>query len=396
MKILSSKNSAISSSMTLAITAKAKQLKQQGVDVVSFGAGEPDFNTPENIRTAACERITAGGIGYTEASGLPALKAAICEKLKTDNGLDYKPSQIVVSTGAKQSLFNTLQALCNPGDEVILPSPYWVSYYELVKLADAVPVIVETSAGSGFKPTAEDIESAVSEKTKAIILNSPNNPTGAVYDKALLEAIGAVAEKHDLYILSDEIYEKLIYGETHTSIASLSPDLYARTIVINGMSKAYAMTGWRIGYTASSEAIAKIMGNIQSHATSNPNTIAQYASIEALTGPQDTIEVMRKAFDERRLEMVKRIEAIPMLDCVVPKGAFYVMVDISKCIGKTFAGKVISNSMDFSAALLDDEKVAVIPGIAFNADRYVRLSYATSMENIIEGIDRIGAFCSKL
>lgn len=236
----------------------------------------------------------------------------------------------------------------------------------------------------------------MSEKTKAIILNSPNNPTGAVYDKALLEAIGAVAEKHDLYILSDEIYEKLIYGETHTSIASLSPDLYARTIVINGMSKAYAMTGWRIGYTASSEAIAKIMGNIQSHATSNPNTIAQYASIEALTGPQDTIEVMRKAFDERRLEMVKRIEAIPMLDCVVPKGAFYVMVDISKCIGKTFAGKVISNSMDFSAALLDDEKVAVIPGIAFNADRYVRLSYATSMENIIEGIDRIGAFCSKL
>ena len=395
MKVLSDKNSAISSSMTLAITAKAKQLKQQGVDVISFGAGEPDFNTPENIRNAACERIQAGGIGYTEASGLPALKAAICNKLLKDNGLTYAPAQIVVSTGAKQSLYNTLQALCNPGDEVILPSPYWVSYYELIKMADAVPVPVLTSAENGFEPDSAAIEAAVTEKTKAIILNTPNNPTGAVYDATLLKAIGSVAEKYDLFIISDEIYEKLVYGAQHVSMASLSPSLYARTIVINGMSKAYAMTGWRMGYTASSEAIAKIMGNIQSHATSNPNTISQYASIEALTGPQDTIEVMRQAFDARRIEMVKRIQAIPDLDCVTPKGAFYVMVDISKFIGKSIDGKAIGGSMDFASALLESEKVAVIPGAAFNADAYVRLSYATGMENIIGGIERIASFCGK-
>lgn len=395
MKSLSHKNCGISASMTLAITAKAKQLKDSGVDIVSFGAGEPDFNTPEYIRTAAIKQIEKGGNGYTAASGLIELKQAICAKLKRDNGLDYKPEQIVVSSGAKHSLCNALQALLNPGDEVIIPSPYWVSYYELVKMADGEPVLVEALASNLFKVTVEQLENAVTEKSKAIIINSPNNPTGAVYSKEELAAIGAFATKHDLYIISDEIYEKLIYGNTHYSIAALSDDLKARTIVVNGLSKAYAMTGWRIGYTASIVEIAKVMSNIQSHATSNPNTIAQYASIEALNGDQTPIEEMRKAFDERRQYMVETIKNIKNVSCVEPEGAFYVMVNISHFIGKTISNVEIKNSIDLASLLLDEANIAVIPGIAFGVDDYIRLSYATSMANIQEGLKRLKDFCEK-
>jgi len=396
MKSLSKKNSAIAASITLAITAKAKALKAEGVDVISFGAGEPDFNTPKNIRDAAIERINAGGNGYTAASGLVALKEAICEKLKKDNNLEYKEENIVVSNGAKHSLNNVLLALCNPGDEVIIPGPYWVSYYELVKLADATPVVVMTDASADFKVTVSDLEAALNERTKAIILNSPNNPTGTVYTAEELKVLADFIVAKDLYVISDEIYEKLLYEGEHVSIASFSEAIKERTIVVNGLSKAYAMTGWRIGYTASTTAIAKIMSNVQSHATSNPNTIAQYAGIEALQGSQETIETMRLAFDERRNYMVDKIDSLPNVSCVTPKGAFYVMLDVSAYYGKEIDGIRITDSLSFAEALLEVEKVAVIPGIAFGADQYVRLSYATSLALIQGGLDRIETFLSKL
>lgn len=395
MKPLSRKNLGIEESMTLAITAKAKQLKESGVNIVSFGAGEPDFNTPKYIRDCAVARIEKGGNGYTAASGLIELKTAICEKLKHDNHLEYQPKQIVVSSGAKHSLFNALQAICNPGDEVIIPSPYWVSYYELTKMADAEPILVLAEASNSFKVTLEQLEAAVTSNTKAILINSPNNPTGAVYTEQELRQIGEFAVKHDLYIISDEIYEKLIYGEKHVSIASLSKEIYDRTIVVNGLSKAYAMTGWRIGYTASSLEIAKIMSNIQSHATSNPNTIAQYAGIEALMGDQSPIEEMRVAFEERKDYMVKTIQQMPHISCVEPKGAFYVMVDISYFKGKTINGVTIEGSLDLAAVLIDAANIAVIPGIAFGVDDYIRLSYATSMANIEEGLRRLHQFCEQ-
>ena len=393
MKPLSVKNLGIEESMTLAITAKAKQLKESGINIVSFGAGEPDFNTPKTIRDCAIARIEKGGIGYTEASGLLELKKAVCNKLKSDNDLNYTTKQIVISSGAKHSLFNALQAVCNPGDEVIIPSPYWVSYFELTKMADAEPVLVQAEASNLFKVTPDQLEKAITDKTKALLINSPNNPTGAVYSKEELLAIGALANKYDLYIISDEIYEKLVYGETHISIASLSEALYERTIVVNGLSKAYAMTGWRIGYTASSETIASIMSNIQSHATSNPNTIAQYAGIEALNGDQTAIEEMRLAFEDRKNYMIKTLRAMPQINCVEPKGAFYVMVDVSAFFGKTIEGVEIKGSMEVAAVLIDYANIAVIPGIAFGVDDYIRLSYATSMENIEEGLRRLNKFC---
>ncbi len=390
---LSRKGKGISSSVTLAITAKAKMLKEQGVDVVSFGAGEPDFNTPENIQEAGIKAIKKGFTRYTPASGILELKEAICKKLNSDNNLQYKPSQIVISNGAKHGLYNALMAICNPGDEIIVPIPYWVSYPELIKLVDAIPVYIETKEDDNFKYTKAALLNAITDKTKAIILNSPNNPTGVVYTKEELEMIADIALKHDLIIISDEIYEKLVYGEVkHISIASLNEQIKKRTIVLNGVSKAYAMTGWRIGYTASEEEIAKIMSNIQSHATSNPNSIAQYASVEALNGPQETIELMRKEFENRRNYMVEKINSISDLSCMKPDGAFYVMVNITKFIGKTIKGFVINNSLDLCAALLDVEMVAAIPGSGFGADNYIRLSYATSLENIIEGLNRIENF----
>ncbi|MTI66197.1 MAG: pyridoxal phosphate-dependent aminotransferase [Firmicutes bacterium] len=387
--MLSKKNSKISPSVTLAITAKAKKMKADGEDVVSFGAGEPDFNTPKNIRDKAIEAIEGGDIGYTSSSGLPDLKKAICNKLKNDNDLDYKPENIVVSNGAKHSLFNTFQAILNPGDEVIIPIPYWVSYPELVKMADGKPVFVETDEEKGFKYTKEALVEAINENTKAILLNSPSNPTGTVYTEEELKEIAEIAVENNIYIVSDEIYEKLIYSGKHISVASFGEKIKNLTIVINGMSKCYAMTGWRIGYTACNKEIAKIMTNVQSHATSNPNTVAQYASIEALNGNQDALDEMVKAFTERRNYMVEKINSINNLSCRKPEGAFYVMINISEVIGKEIDGKVIKGSMDFAEYLLDTVKVAVIPGAGFGSDNYVRLSYATSLDNIKEGLKRL-------
>ncbi len=391
--MLSKKAMEISPSLTLAITAKAKKMKAEGIDVIGFGAGEPDFNTPKNIQQAAIKAIEAGQTRYTAASGIIELKEAVVNKFKKDNNLTYKTSQIIISTGAKQCLANIFQAILNPGDEVLIGAPYWVSYPELVQLADGVPTFVDTEESNSFKLTIESLEKAVTKKTKAMILNSPNNPTGTAYTKEELEKIATFAQKHDIIIISDEIYEKLLYGESgHISIASLSEDAYNRTIVINGVSKAYAMTGWRIGYAAASEKITSLMTNIQSHTTSNPCSISQYASVEALNGDQSEVEKMKQEFKKRRDFMVDKINSINNLSCVKPEGAFYVMVNISKVLNKEVDGKIIKDSLTFSDLLLEKEKVAVIPGIAFGVDDFIRLSYATSMENIEKGLNRIEDF----
>lgn len=394
---LSNKAMQISPSLTLAITAKAKKMKADGIDVIGFGAGEPDFNTPKNIQEAGIKAIQEGLTRYTAASGIIELKDAIVNKFKVDNNLTYKPSQIVISTGAKQCLANALQAILNPEDEVLVGAPYWVSYPELIQLADGKAVFVETKEENAFKLTVEALEKATTNKTKAFILNSPNNPTGTVYTKEELVKLAEFAKEKDLLIISDEIYEKLLYGvEGHISIASISEDAYNRTIVINGVSKAYAMTGWRIGYAATSEEITKLMSNIQSHTTSNPCSISQYASVEALNGDQSEVENMKKQFKARRDFMVDRINSINNLSCVKPEGAFYVMVNISKVLGKEFDGKVIKDSLTFSDLLLEKERVAVIPGIAFGVDNFIRLSYATSMDNIKNGLDRIEKFVNSI
>lgn len=394
---LSNKAMQISPSLTLAITAKAKKMKADGIDVIGFGAGEPDFNTPKNIQDAAIKAIQEGLTRYTAASGIAELKDAIVNKFKVDNNLIYKSSQIVISTGAKQCLANALQAILNPGDEVLVGAPYWVSYPELIQLADGKAVFVDTKEENAFKLTVEALEKATTNKTKAVILNSPNNPTGTVYTKEELVKLAEFAKEKDLLIISDEIYEKLLYGvEGHISIASISEDAYNRTIVINGVSKAYAMTGWRIGYAATSEEITKLMSNIQSHTTSNPCSISQYASVEALNGDQSEVENMKKQFKARRDFMVDRINSINNLSCVKPEGAFYVMVNISKILGKEFNGKTIKNSLTFSDLLLEKEKVAVVPGIAFGVDNFIRLSYATSMDNIKNGLDRIEKFVNSI
>lgn len=393
---LSKKAMEITGSVTLAITAKANRMKSEGIDVVSFGAGEPDFNTPEHIQESAIKAIRGGLTRYTPASGILELKKSICSKLKRDNNLDYKPSEIVISNGAKHSIHNALLAICNPGDEVIVPLPYWVSYPELVKLADGVPVFVETREEDGFKYTRKSLLAAITDRTKAIILNSPNNPTGSIYSREDFEMIAKIAVEKDIIVISDEIYEELVYDNNqHISIASLNDEIKKRTIVINGMSKAYAMTGWRIGYAAASEDIIKIMSNVQSHATSNPNSIAQYASVTALEGDQDAIETMRAEFEKRRNYMVDKINSIPLLSCRKPEGAFYVMVNISKVLGKTIKGKEVTGSMTFCDILLEDASVAAIPGLAFGADNYIRLSYATSMENIKEGLNRIEKYLTE-
>ena len=394
---LSRKAQAIEPSLTLAITAKAKEMKEKGIDVISFSAGEPDFNTPKNIINAAIKAMEDGNTKYTSVNGILQLREAICKKFKDDNGLEYNPSQIVVSTGAKQSLANTFLAILNPGDEVIVSTPYWVSYPELIKLADGKPVFVEGDEKSNYKFTKENLEKAVTAKTKAIVLNTPNNPTGTIYNKEELEVIADFAKKYNIIIISDEMYEKLIYdNENHISIASLSKDAYERTIVINGLSKSYAMTGWRIGYCAASEKIAKLMMSIQSHVTSNVCSITQYAALEALNGPQDEITKMINEFEKRRNYMINRIESIDNLSIVKPKGAFYIMINIENCLGKEINGKVLNDSMEFCASLLENEKLAVIPGKAFGLNNYIRVSYATSMEAIKEGLNRIESFINKL
>lgn len=387
---LSEKFLNIEPSPTLLIDSKFKQMKADGMDVVGFGAGEPDFDTPQHIKDAAIAAINSGLTKYTPASGTIELKNAICAKFLKDNGLEYKPSQIVVSNGAKHSLINAFGAILNPGDEVIIPAPYWVSYPQMVKYNDGVPVILHTKEENGFKFSAEEFENAVTAKTKALVLNSPSNPTGMVYTEEELRAIADVAVKHNIFVISDEIYEYLVYdGVKHVSIASFNDKIKDLTIIVNGVSKTYAMTGWRIGYTASNEKIAKLMSNVQSHTTSNPNSIAQAAAVAALTGPLDELKVMISAFDKRRKYMVEQINSIDNVTCLAPQGAFYVMMNISGLIGKTIKGKLINDADDFSEVFLEKELVAVVSGKGFDAPEYVRWSYATSIDNIKEGIKRL-------
>ncbi|SHI51046.1 pyridoxal phosphate-dependent aminotransferase [Desulfofundulus thermosubterraneus] len=383
----------ISPSPTLAIDARAKKMIAAGEKVINFGAGEPDFDTPEHIKEAAMAAIRKGMTKYTPVGGTMELKEAIVQKLKADNGLEYTPEQIVVSVGAKHSLYNAMMVLLQSGDEVILPAPYWVTYLEQIKLAGAVPVIVQTRQENGFKLTAEELLSVVSPRTRMVILNSPGNPTGAVYAKEELVELGKVIEDHGLVVISDEIYEKLIYdGCEHVSIASLSPALKEQTVVINGMSKAYAMTGWRIGYAAAPTEVAKAMVDLQSHSTSNPTSIAQAASVAALTGTQEPLMEMVAEFRRRRDYMLQRLNAIPGISCNTPSGAFYVFPSMARYIGRQYKGRQINGASDLASLLLDEVKVAVVPGVAFGDDRCFRLSYATSMENIVEGLNRIEQF----
>ncbi|SUY47021.1 aspartate aminotransferase [Clostridium putrefaciens] len=394
---LSLKAKQIEPSLTLAITAKAKKMKAEGIDVIGFGAGEPDFNTPENIQNAAIQAMEKGLTRYTPASGIIELKDVICEKFKKDNNLSYDSSQIIISTGAKQCLANVFKAILNPLDQVIVSTPYWVSYPELIRLADGVPVYVNSGEKNNFKYTLESLKSAVTNKTKAIIINSPNNPTGTLYSEEELILIANFCKENDIIIISDEIYEKLTYGDKkHISIASVSEDAYNRTIVINGVSKSYAMTGWRIGYAAGPKEIIKLMSNIQSHTTSNPNSIAQYAAIEAISGKQDTMEFMVNEFSDRKEYMINRIEKIKGISAIKPDGAFYVMINIDNLLNKKNNNDVIKDSLDFSRLLLEQEKVAVIPGDAFGVNNYIRLSYATSLDNIKEGLNRIEMFIGKI
>lgn len=386
---LSEKGLKISSSVTLEITAKAKSMKAKGIDVISFGAGEPDFNTPENIRKEGVRAIEEGLTKYTPASGINELKEAVCKKFKRDNNLEYSIENIVISNGAKHSIYNALMAILNPEEEVIVGIPYWVSYPELIKIAGGKPIFIHTKEENDFKFTVADLEKARTNKTKAIILNSPSNPTGSIYYKEELEKIAKWAVDNNIFVISDEIYEKLIYDGEHVSIASINDDIKDLTIVINGMSKAYAMPGWRIGYLAAHKEIANIISNIQSHTTSNPCSISQYASVAGLTGDQNIVYEMKKEFEKRRNYMVEMINSIKGLSCKKPKGAFYIMVNISQLKGTTIKGRNINSSLDFAKVLLEEGKVAVVPGIGFGDDNYIRLSYATSMENIEKGLKRI-------
>lgn len=392
---ISDKVKSISPSSTLAIDSKFKQMKADGVDVVGFGTGEPDFDTPDYIKKAAIKAIEDGKTKYTPAAGTMELRTAICDKLKRENGLVYTPNQIIVTNGAKHALVNTFMAILNEGDEVIIPSPYWVSYPEMVKIADGVSVIINTKEEDEFKFTAEEFENAITPKTRALVLNSPSNPTGMVYTEEELRAIAEVAVKHNIYVVADEIYEHLIYEGKHVSIASFNDKIKDLTIIINGVSKTYAMTGWRIGYSASHPEVAKAMANLQSHAASNPNSIAQAATVAALSGGKEEIAHMKEEFKKRRDYMVERINKIPGVSCRMPHGAFYVVMNISKLKGKTLAGKVINTSDDFADVLLEKAGLALVPCSGFGADDFVRWSYATSMENIIEGLNRLEKFLAE-
>ena len=396
MKELSRVASAVQASTTVAIDSKAKQMKADGIDVVGFGAGEPDFNTTDNINMEAIRAICDGKTKYTPPAGIIPLRKAICNRLKLDCNLDYDYTQIVVASGAKHCVYVTFRALLNPGDEVIVPAPYWVSYSEMIKMAGGVPILVVAGEDQGFKATGDQIKAAITEKTKCVIINNPSNPTGALYSKQELQEIADICVENDLYIISDEIYYQLIYDNAEfVSIASLGKDVYDHTIIINGVSKSYAMTGWRIGYVAASKEIAKVMSNYLSHSTGAPSTISQWASIEALNGPQEGIEAMRQEFEKRRNYMVKRMNEIPGVSCRMPEGAFYVMMNISQLLGKTIGGASINSADDFAMAFLDQGLVAVVPSTGFGIDNFVRWSYATSMENIEEGLNRLEKFLNQ-
>jgi aspartate aminotransferase len=393
---LSKKAQAVKPSSTLAITAKAKELMSKGIDVVGFGAGEPDFNTPDNICDAAIKAIHDGFTKYTPAEGTLELKKAVCDKFLSFNKISYEPSQIVVSNGGKHSLTNIFEAICNPGDEVIILTPYWLSYPEIVKLADGVPVFVRGEKSNQYKVTAAQIEAACTEKTKALILNSPSNPSGMIYTREELEAIAEVAVRKDFYVVSDEMYENLIYEGEAISIASFNEEIYKRTITCSGVAKSYSMTGWRIGFTGSSKEIAKLMGSVQSHQTSNPNSIAQKAALEAITGPQDSVYKMHAEFKKRRDFMVERIAQIKNISALKPQGAFYMFVDISKLLDKDYNGEKISDVDKLAKILIEDYNVAVIPCADFGFADHIRLSYAISMEQIKKGLDRIETLVEKL
>ena len=396
MKPVSKIAEAVRASTTLAVDSLAQQMKADGLDVVGFGTGEPDFNTPDNINMAGIRAICDGKTKYTPAAGIIPLRKAIAQRLKEDCGVDYDYTQIVVASGAKHSVYIALAAITNPGDEIIIPAPFWVSYYEMVRMVGGTPVIVEAGEEQNFKITAQQLEAAITDKTKCLMLNNPSNPTGMIYSAEELRAIADVCVKHDLYILADEIYYQLIYdGIEFTSIASLGEEVKERTLLINGVSKSYAMTGWRVGYCAANKTLAKIMSNFLSHSTGAPSTISQWASVEALTGPQEGIEAMRLAFLERRDYIVKRINSIPGVSCIVPNGAFYVMMNIEQLIGKTLGGKLIENDDDFAVALLEKALVAVVPCSGFGMKNFVRWSYAASMENIEKGLDRLEKFVTE-
>ena len=386
----------VHASTTLAVDSLAKQMKEDGYDVIRFGTGEPDFNTPDNINMAAIAAICDGKTKYTPAAGIPALRKAIAKQLQDDCGLSYDYTQIVVASGAKHSVYIALAAITTPGVEIIIPAPFWVSYYEMVKMTGGVPVIVTAGEESGFKVTASQIEAAITDKTKCLMLNNPSNPTGMIYSKDELKSIAEVCVKHDLYILADEIYYKLIYdGIEFTSIASLGDEVKERCLLINGVSKSYAMTGWRIGYCAANKQLAKIMSNYLSHSTGAPSTISQWAAVEAINGPQQSCEEMRKAFEERRDYIVQRMNSIPGVSCIKPNGAFYVMMNIEKLIGRTLGGKLITNDDDFAVAFLESAYVATVPCSGFGMKNFIRWSYAASMDNIKEALDRLEKFLAQ-
>jgi len=386
---LSKRVKQLAPSATLAITAKAKALKQQGVDVVGLGAGEPDFNTPEHIMKAAIEAMKAGHTKYTASGGIPELKQAIIEKLERDNGLRYEPAQIIVTVGAKHALYNLFQVLLDEGDEVIIPSPYWVSYEEQVKLAGGVPVIIEGKEERQFKITPEQLKEAITDRTKAMLINSPSNPTGMVYSGEELKAIGKVCVDHDVLIVSDEIYEHLIYGdEKHVSMASLGPEFYDRTVIINGVSKTYSMTGWRIGFAAGPKELIQAMTDLSSHSTSNPTSIAQYGAIAAFSGTHEPVEEMKKAFKERRDYVMERIRRIPGFSCQTPAGAFYAFINIREALERSG----YQTTDEWAKALLEQSHVAVVPGSAFGSKDHIRISYATSKEQLEKAFDRIENF----
>jgi aspartate aminotransferase len=385
---LSSRASSLTPSLTLSIDSKAKAMKSEGIDVCSFGAGEPDFDTPEHIKAAAIAALEAGFTKYTPSSGIPELRQAVADKFLTENGIDYKPSQIIISDGAKHSCYNAIIATCQTGDEVVIPAPYWLSYPEMVRLAGADPVFVHTKEENGWKLTAEEFENAMTPRTKMIVLNSPGNPTGAVYTKEELQALANVAAEEEILILSDEIYEKLVYDDArHYSIASLGQEFYELAITVNGFSKSYAMTGWRLGYLGAPEPIAKAIDSIQSHSTSNACSFAQKGALAALKGDQQAVADMRDEFNLRREYMLERLSKIPHVSVVRPNGAFYVLVNISQ---------LELTSQNFSDRLLSKANVAVVPGIAFGDDRTIRFSYATSLDVIKKGMDRFEEFCRTL
>jgi aspartate aminotransferase len=395
--MISERAKKISPSPTLAISAKAKAMQAQGIDVINFGAGEPDFDTPQHIKDAAIDSLQSGFTKYTPTSGTATLKKAICEKLKRENGLDYTPSQVIVSLGAKHSIYNAVLATVNPGDEVIIPAPYWVSYPEIVGMAEGKPVYVSADESTGFTLPIEKLREAVTPKTKMLILNSPSNPTGGVYNQKQIEQIAELAVEKGFYVLSDEIYEKILYdGNKHVSIASLGEDIKKLTLTVNGFSKAFSMTGWRLGYVAAEKPIIDAMDAIQSHSASNLVSFTQPAGEAALNGPQEVVDVMLAEFDKRRKYIVSRLNAIEGITCATPGGAFYVFPNVSALYGRSFNGNVITGSEAFSDYILEQANVAMVAGSGFGADNYVRLSYATSMECIEKGLDRVAEAVANL